>query len=154
MSEDRATYTTDQLAAAGYTTADLSLPKKPRVGNKHGNKKTPCAIGHLHHSGIEAKRCDDLHLMLRAKEIFRLTVQPRLQLSAGFKRDGKTYRASYYIGDFLYTEPGSRVQVVCEDVKAADRKTGKPRSTAFFKDKWKRAIGLYPNIAFRIVAVR
>ena len=120
-------------------------------GNKYGAHWTVCPQGHRHQSKIEAIRCSELHLMLRAHNIFALTIQPRFLLAAGFKHDGKTYRASYYVGDFFYVEAAS-IKAVCEDVKAISRKTGKPISTALFKHKWKEAIRLYPDIIFRIYA--
>ena len=152
MSEQRAEYTIAELEAAGHKREDLRLPAKRRSGSKYGNKRTPCAHGHLHASGAEARRCDELHLLYRAHKIYALAIQPRFVLETKFRRDGKTYRGSSYRGDFFYLEnfPNGTL-AVCEDVKAMNRRTGKPITTALFRQKWKSAIRLNPGIMFRIV---
>lgn len=69
--------------------------------------------------------------------------QPRFELQPKFVRDGKTERAITYVGDFSYTEDGTRV---VEDVKGT-----KATRTAAFEIKRKLLLFKYPDLCFRIV---
>lgn len=112
--------------------------------NFHVARKTECAAGHMHDSKAEAKRCADLHLLLRAGKIAGLNVHPRFAFSIGGKEikmaNGHVAR---YTADFTYIE-GNR-QVV-EDVK--------PKNGLVERDfplRFALAKALYPDIDFRVI---
>jgi hypothetical protein len=83
--------------------------------HKYHATATTCNQGHGHPSKREAKRCDELHLLLRAGTITALVYEPSYDLHMDGKpikmRNGHTAR---YRPDFTYVERG---QVVAEDVK-------------------------------------
>ena len=90
-----------------------------RGGNKFSAKKTPCLHGHTHDSAREAKRCNELHLLLRARKIVNLQIQPQFW----FHINGKVVkhangRRCGYRPDFLYSEyfpPDGDTRAVAED---------------------------------------
>lgn len=109
--------------------------------NKYNARKTPCAQGHTHDSGREAKRCNDLHMLQRAGEISDLKIQQQFRFSI----DGRAVKLKngHHAGikiDFLYRENG---QAIAEDSKG------------FVVRDWplRRAIfcALYPHIELREV---
>ena len=63
----------------------------------------------------EANRYCELKLLLKAREISHLELQPKFELAEGFRYQGKKYQAINYIADFKYIEKDG-VEVV-EDVK-------------------------------------
>lgn len=83
--------------------------------NKYRARKTPCNHGHTHASAREAKRCGELHLLLRAGQIEALVYEPtyELKINGAAIRMGNGHAAKYR-PDFTYLENG---QVVAEDVK-------------------------------------
>jgi hypothetical protein len=90
--------------------------------NKYGAKRTECAHGHTHASKREAKRCGELHLLLRAGQIEALVYEPQYW----FEINGETIkhpngRRVGYKPDFSYIERG---RVVAEDVKSSATMTG------------------------------
>lgn len=62
----------------------------------------------------EAKRYQELKLMERAGAIKDLRRQVRYELLPAFDVQGKRYRPTTYVADFVYTEDGKEVT---EDVK-------------------------------------
>ena len=62
----------------------------------------------------EGKRYSKLLLLARAGKITNLTLQPKYELLAPFKHEGKTIRAIYYVADFRYVQDG---EIIVEDVK-------------------------------------
>jgi len=80
---------------------------------KYSNKKT-MIDGITFMSKKEANRYSELKLLLRAKQISNLVLQPSFELQESFKKNGKTIRAINYIADFQYEENG---KIVVEDVK-------------------------------------
>lgn len=82
---------------------------------KYGAKKTACLSGHTHDSGREARRCNELHTLLRAGVITDLVIEPKFILMANGEPIimGNGHKAQYK-PDFLYSERG---QKVAEDVK-------------------------------------
>lgn len=79
-------------------------------------KKTVCTHGHTHASKAEAKRCDELHLLLRAGQIVGLRVEPRFTfLVNGHEVKMRNGHAMRYTGDFTYVENNRQV---VEEVKA------------------------------------
>lgn len=66
-------------------------------------------------SKAEARRYQELKLLLNAGEITDLILQPSFELQAKFTdRTGKRHRAIKYVADFLYKENG---HAVVEEVK-------------------------------------
>lgn len=78
--------------------------------HKYGAKKAPCRSGHTHDSGKEAKRCDELHLLLRAGQISDLQVQEQFWFSInGVQvKHGNGRRVGMKV-DFVYWEGAKRV---------------------------------------------
>ena len=112
--------------------------------NFHVAKKAVCGAGHKHDSMAEAKRCSDLHLLLRAGKIAGLNVNPRFY----FEINGQPIKmanghVARYTGDFTYIE-GNR-QVV-EDVKPSGGLVERD-----FPLRFALAKALFPNIEFRVV---
>lgn len=86
------------------------------TGNKHGAVR---AESHKikFDSKKEAKRYEELMIMLKAGEIENLKLQRQFTLQEGFKTiDGITIRPIRYIADFTYTD--SNGNMVIEDVKS------------------------------------
>lgn len=84
--------------------------------NKYFARKTSCQHGHMHASGREAKRCNELHLLEKAGAIWGLRIEPQFW----FIMDGKQVkhqngRRVGYKPDFAYVEG---LQDVVEDVKS------------------------------------
>lgn len=78
--------------------------------NKYNAKRTDCLLNHKHDSAREAKRCNELQLLLRAGEIQEpIDYQPRFDFVINGKKLNHYYRA-----DFRYWENGKRI---VEDVK-------------------------------------
>ncbi len=44
--------------------------------SKYGARKTSCHVNHMHDSAREAKRCNELNLLVRAGKIDALRIQP------------------------------------------------------------------------------
>lgn len=111
---------------------------------RHFARKTPCNNGHTHNSGMEAKRCDQLHLLQRGGQITGLTVEPRFTFEingAPIKmRNGQPAR---YTADFSYIENGKKV---VEDVKARNGFVERdvPLRLALAKHLW-------PSVDWRLV---
>lgn len=88
----------------------------------------------------EARRYDELRLLEYAGVISDLECQPRYELQPAFRREGKTERAIYYVGDFKYVEDG---KTVVEDVKGV--------RNPIFNLKMKLLLFKYPDLDFRLV---
>lgn len=111
---------------------------------RHFAKKTECAHGHKHDSKAEAKRCNDLHLMVRAGEIAGLKVAPRFYFTVnGNELKMGNGQVARYTGDFTYIA-GNR-QVV-EDVKARNGFVERD-----FPLRLALARACFPDIDFRVV---
>lgn len=63
----------------------------------------------------EAKRYDELYLLLKSGKITNLVLQPEFKLMDMQKHDGVTYKSVKYVSDFKYIKDG--LQIV-EDVKS------------------------------------
>lgn len=132
------TLTVDEARAAGL------LPKGG--DNKFNARRTPCANGHNHDSEVEAKRCNELHLMERAGEIHSLRIYPSIELQPSFTHNGKRERAITYTADFSYYVPHSPWQVI-EEIKG-----GKATQTEAFKIKRKLLLYRGKDIDLRVIA--
>ncbi|MBR1527769.1 MAG: DUF1064 domain-containing protein [Oscillospiraceae bacterium] len=83
--------------------------------NKLHAKKKICNQGHVHHSILEAKRCDELHLMQKQGMISNLEIQKKFVILEAQKYNGMpNERSIVYNADFVYTENGI---TVIEDTK-------------------------------------
>jgi hypothetical protein len=99
-------------------------------------------------SQVERARYIDLVELYKRKEISYLAVQPKFLLTPAFERNGKKYRATYYIADFKYLEKcmirGKMSEaLVVEDVKGM--------MTDVYKLKRKKFLALNPHTKFREV---
>lgn len=83
--------------------------------NKYHNKKITID-GITFDSKKESKRYTELKLLLKAKEIKDLELQPRFELQPSFKKNNKTYRKIEYIADFKYFDNRLN-KIVVEDTK-------------------------------------
>jgi hypothetical protein len=102
--------------------------------HKYGAKRTECGAGHSHPSRLEAKRCDELHLLQSQGLIARLEREPSFRIV----HNGKlicTYKA-----DFAYFTD----RRVVEDVKGV--------LTPIYRLKKKLVEAFYPGV--EIVEVR
>jgi hypothetical protein len=77
-------------------------------------------------------------MLERAGVIKELKLQPKFLLQEGFERDGKKYRAIFYIADFEYIKDGKRI---VEDVKGM--------KTDVYKLKKKMFLKKYPQVEFK-----
>ena len=86
---------------------------------KYKNKKTEID-GHKFDSLKEARRYQELQLMVRAKIIRNLDLQPKFLLCGPVKdpATGKQLRARYYLADFRYVINETN-EIMVEDVKSA-----------------------------------
>ena len=85
--------------------------------NKYNANKAVCAQGHLHDSRKECIRCNELHLLQRAKQISGLEVQKKFSLVPARKYPNmKNERSLDYIADFVYVDAASKKMIV-EDCK-------------------------------------
>lgn len=73
--------------------------------------------GYTFDSKAEAEYYKLLKLRKRAKEIKSFLLQPEYLLQEAFEKDGKKYRAIYYVADFEITHNDGTIEVV--DVKGA-----------------------------------
>ena len=83
--------------------------------NKYSAMK--CEIdGVVFDSRREARRYQELKLLLRAGEIQDLELQPEYVLQPKYKKNGRTVRAIKYKADFRYYDNNRKTWIV-EDVK-------------------------------------
>jgi len=104
---------------------------KPKP-NKYGAKKT--VVDNIKFdSKKEAKRYEELKLMVRAGEITDLILQPSYLLQEGFNRHGKNYRPITYVADFEYIEVATG-DLITEDVKGLETDLFKVKKKLFLFD--------------------
>lgn len=107
--------------------------------NKYRNKKI--VVDNIKFDSIlEARRYNELKLLLRAGKIQDLKLQPRFLLQEGFKKNGKTYRKIEYVADFMYKEDS---KTIVEDVKGF--------ATKDFKIKEKLFNYIYKDLELRLI---
>lgn len=80
----------------------------------HAHKTTVDGINF--DSKREAKRYQELKLLERAGAIRDLELQVRFELIPSFDVDGKHYRPTSYVADFVYVDAKTGAEIV-EDVK-------------------------------------
>lgn len=113
-----------------------SIPAKR--GNKFKAKRTACRHGHVHASGKEAGRCNDLHILQRAGAISGLEQQPVYRFTVDGRAVTVGKRQLKFTPDFRYIENG---QLVTEDVKGVRTRDYIVRA-AFFR-------AFHPDIILR-----
>lgn len=111
--------------------------------HKYFARRTPCQHGHSHPSTKEARRCNDLHLLLRSGHIAELQVEPFFPFVIGGKEAKHLNgRRIGYKPDFQYREAG---KLIVEDVKSPATMTeAATLRMALFRH-------LYPEIELRTV---
>ena len=103
------------------------------MSNKYGNKKTTRVVnGEIigFDSRHEARRFDELYLLLKAKKIADLILQPYYLLMDTQRHNGVTYPKTSYSPDFKYMQNG---KLIVEDAKSEATKKDK---TYRVKVKW------------------
>lgn len=119
------------------------IPDMAAERNKYGARKTVCNQHHRHPSKREAKRCDELHLLLRAGQIEALVYEPQYWFHInGEQIKHENGRRVGYKPDFAYLEGG---RTVCEDIKSKATMT----EAAVLRMALFRA--LFPEILLRVV---
>lgn len=107
--------------------------------NKYRNKKI--VVDNIKFDSIaEARRYNELKLLLRAGKIQDLKLQPRFLLQEAFKKNCKTYRKIEYVADFMYKEDS---KTIVEDVKGF--------ATKDFKIKEKIFNYIYKDLELKII---
>ncbi len=92
------------------------IPKTKQ--NKYKNKKESRIVNKTitwFDSKKEAKRFDELYLLLKAKKIEELTLQPKYLLMDSQRHGNITYPKVTWSGDFKYKQNG---KTIVEDVKS------------------------------------
>lgn len=96
----------------------------------------------------EYRRWRELQMLERAGRITNLKRQVKILIQPSFTNsDGKRMRAIFYTADATYSLSGLEI---VEDVKAVDKRTGKPITTETFRIKWKLLQKRYPEKVFQI----
>lgn len=111
-------YTKQTLQSVAAKTAPPTEPKKrPKYNNQQDLR------GEIHFdSHKEARRYDELLLMLRAGKISDLRLQPQFTLQESYKTEtGERIRAVRYTADFSYKNAAG--ELVVEDVKSGPTRT-------------------------------
>lgn len=115
--------------------------------SKHKNKKATRILGKqqfVFDSQKEAERFDELYLLLKAKKISNLVVQPEFLLCDTQRHNGVTYPKVKYVSDFKYIQ---NAKTIVEDVKSSHTAR---ISTYRVKIKW--FLSIYGNeIVFKEV---
>ena len=101
----------------------------------------------IYDSVKEYKRWQELQMLQRAGAISDLRRQVPYIIQPGFVYAEEKIQPIIYTADFEYTQNGN---VVVEDVKGIDKKTGREISTKDFKLKWKMLKYHFPQVIFRI----
>lgn len=139
------------------------MPLEPRKSAKYWNTKvyihadntvsevkeeaTHGKIIAIFDSRKEYRRYQELTLLQNNGLISGLSRQTTLTIQDAFDYNDEHIRPITYRADFTYLQNGERI---VEDVKYVSEKTGKIRSTADFKLKWKLLKKKFPEYKFII----
>ena len=108
--------------------------------NKYHNRRTQ--IGEISFDSVaEARRFNELKMMLEIGEIRDLELQPRFELQPSFKKRNRTVRKIEYIADFMYKD--RKGNTIVEDVKGME--------TDVFRLKQKLFEYKYPNLTLTLI---
>jgi hypothetical protein len=111
-----------------------------RVKSKYHNTRR--TVGQYTFSSLkEARRYEELLKLEGEGVISHLQCQPKYLLQEGFKKNGVTHRAIYYIADFEYQDSFGILRI--EDVKGVE--------TDVFKIKRKLFEYKYPELSLDVV---
>jgi hypothetical protein len=102
---------------------------------KYGAKKTVCSADHLHDSGLEARRCNELMAKEDAGEITHLTQQP------SFSVEINGHVICRYVADHSYRMADSGLLIV-EDTKG--------KTTPVFNLKKKLVEASHPGVVITV----
>jgi len=95
---------------------------------KYGNQKI-VIDGYTFDSKVEAKYYEKCKVDKTKELILNFEMQPRFELMPSFKRHGKNYRKTEYVGDFLiYRLDGSQCVI---DIKGMATETAKLKKKLF-----------------------
>lgn len=110
-------YTKQTLQSVAVQAAPPEPEKRPKYSNQQDQR------GEIHFdSRKEARRYDELLLMLRAGKISDLRLQPQFTLQESYKTEtGERVRAIRYTADFSYKNAAG--ELVVEDVKSGPTRT-------------------------------
>lgn len=132
---------------SGHTAKGLlraALGQQPKTGTNKFNARRTEAHGIWFDSAKEARRYDELLLLVVAGVISDLELQPTFVLQEAYtESNGTKHRKMEYQGDFQYDEKGV---TVVEDVKGS-----KKTQTRDFRLKWKLFRNLYPKLDGRLI---
>lgn len=99
----------------------LGEKKRSKYGNVPTTRITPSRKEIKFDSQAEARRYDELMILLRTGQIQNLKLQPEFTITEAFtSTNGNHCRAMRYRADFSYTRNG---ELVVEDVKSKATKT-------------------------------
>ena len=102
----------------------------------------------VYDSKKEFERYRELQILEKVSEISDLERQVKLTVQEPFVYNGKKIQGIVYTADFVYKDKEG--EIVIEDVKPFDEKTGKHRLTKDFSVKWKLLMAKHPNYKFSI----
>lgn len=104
--------------------------------SKYHSSKTRCNALHVHDSKKEARRCNELHLLLKKGYITKLEIQRKFELLPTGRYDSMpSERKVTYIANFAYMENG---KLIVEDTKGYRTKEYILKRK-IFKDKYCRS---------------
>ena len=120
---------------------DKSTKDKRKIAkSKYNNIKTKID-GIVFDSKGESRRYSELKVLEKAGAISELELQPKFELQATFRKNGKTHRAITYTADFKYKD--DKGKIIIEDYKGMETQT--------FKMKKKMFEYKYPELELKIV---
>lgn len=88
--------------------------------SKFSNRPLRCQAGAMHQSTAEARRCDELHLMVKGNLIRDLEAHPQKR----YRLDVNGVHVCDYLADFVYFDLERQERVV-EDVKGHQTEVSK-----------------------------
>lgn len=126
-----------QAIEQGARDGGILSGEMPRRKNKY-NAKPVMVANRRFDSKAEARRYEELQLLVQGKRIKDLVLQPEYVLIPEFvDNQGKRHRKTLYIADFQYTDV-STGKIIIEDVKSAAT-----AQNASFRLKWRMMHYLY-----------
>jgi hypothetical protein len=101
---------------------------------KYGNIRSRCAQGKAHASKLEARRCDELHLLQRVGAITELQAHPQRRFDFHVVARERV-KIGTYVADFTYLKRGTGALITVEDCKGV--------ATPVYRLKKKLMLALY-----------
>lgn len=119
----------ERISAKEYL--DIANKRTRNKQKSKYNNKIVEVDGHKFHSQAEANYYLNLKLRKKANEIKSFRLQPKYLLQESFEKDGKKYRAIYYVADFEVTHNDGSIEVI--DVKGVQTKVFRLKLRLFHK---------------------